>query len=735
MRIVLSLTFSLVITAVAAMKRGLTKADVATSSSTHIEELGEPSRPDIQRTIMDKKTLNRKERKQVFEAEIAVYNAMRAQGADEVSNTPDSVALRNIRLRKKKRKGLFSLRQGSLSEILFPGATSNDYVENEPLAVYTDLVESRNDPVPYSYNSLPYCSPKLKSRRPRNNIGSRLQGRGAETTVAPFDFRFKENKGCTVMCMTKMDAKTVERLQKLIHFQYRVHLTLDQLPVLMRSKEYNYAIRGYPIGFVAPESMKVLKAGEYYMFNHLKFVVTYNAPDSGGYNVVGFDVHPTSVKHTLPKDVDINSATTLPTCDGAVLIKDPARFVELQQPSTDLLSMVYSYEVEWVESTLPWSNRWDVYLIGAPDDDLHYISFWISLAVVLSIIGGMSAVLIRTLRQGIALYNDEETPSNGIKESSWMLLHGDVFRPPQTSPMALVVLVGTGAQICAAFGLTLVLSVLHVCNPLKKGQMLTALLIVFALCGVVAGYVSSRLGKFIDPNAWKLGSVLSATIFPCLALATYTVLNAWLASAGAATGVGMFPMLQLLGWWASALIPMAAVGALLGSKSPKLQVPTKTNDVALAIEPTPWYCQPYFAVPFGGFLPFGTVAIELAFVQSALWLHQWYYQVGFLLVTWLMLIASCTVVSVSTTYIRLCARDHGWWWIAFLQSASMGGYVFLYSLWFLFSRFQLDGVLPLAVYLTYMGMISICIGLACGSVGFMASFLFVKTIYRSVDPL
>jgi transmembrane 9 superfamily member 2/4 len=551
MRIVLSFTFSLVITAVAAMKRGLTKADVATSSSTHIEELGEPSQ-DIRRTIMDKKTLNRKERKQVFEAEIAVYNAMRAQGADEVSNTPVSVALRNFRLRKKKRKGLFSLRQGSLSEILFPGATSNDFVENEPLAVYTDLVESRNDPVPYSYNSLPYCSPNLKSRRPRNNIGSRLQGRGAETTVAPFDFRFKENKGCTVMCSTWMDVKTLQWMRHLIKAHYRVHLTLDQMPVLMRSKEYSFASRGYPIGFIAPRSFSGLETGEYYLFNHLKFVVTYNAHYSGGYNVVGFDVLPVSVKHTVPKGVEITSRTTLPTCDGAVLLSDPDLFFELPEPSTDLLSVVYSYEVEWIESTLPWSDRWDVYALFLPDDDVHYTGIWSSLIFFLCVIGGMSTVLIRALRQGIASYNDEETPWNGIKESSWMLLHGDVFRPPQTTPIALVVLVGTGAQICATFGLTMVLSVLHICNPLRKGQMLTSLLIVFALCGVVAGYVSSRLGKFIDPNAWKLGSVLTATIFPCLALATYTVLNAWLASAGAATGVGMFPMLQLLGWWASA---------------------------------------------------------------------------------------------------------------------------------------------------------------------------------------
>jgi transmembrane 9 superfamily member 2/4 len=608
--------------------------------------------------------------------------------------------------------------------------------------VYTDLVESRSDPIPYSYDSLPHCRPpeanlsKSKWSRARNNIGSRLQGRGAKATVAPFDFRFKENKGCTVLCTTWMDEKTIQWMRHLIKAYYRVHLTLDQMPVLMRSREYNFVARGYPIGFIAPTSSG-LETGAYYMFNHLKFVVTYNAPDSGGYNVVGFDVFPVSVKHTVPKNVYINtirSRTTVPTCDGSVLSSDPDLYFDLPEPSSDLQSVVYSYEVEWIESTLPWSDRWDVYALFLPDDDVHYMSIWSSLIFFLCVTGGMSTVLIRALRQGIASYNDEETPSNGIKESSWMLLHGDVFRLPQTSPMALVILVGSGAQICAAFGLTMVLSVLHVCNPLKKGQMLTAILLVFSLCGIVAGYVSSRLGKFTDVNTWKVSSILTATIFPCATLAMYIVLNAWLAFAGAATAVGMIPLSQLLFLWAGVLVPMAAVGAVLGSNSPKLRVPTKTNDVALAIGPMPWYCQPYFAVPFGGMIPFGAVVTELAFVEMSLWLHQWYYQVGFLLVTWLMLIATCTVVSVSTTYIRLCAGDHRWWWISFVQTASMGGYVFLYSLWFLVSRLDFDGMLPLAVYLTYMGMISICFGLACGSVGFIASLLFVKTIYRSVDP-
>ena len=49
--------------------------------------------------------LSRNERKEVQKAEQDRYVEMRRQGQDEVSDTADAAALRNYRLRNKKRKG------------------------------------------------------------------------------------------------------------------------------------------------------------------------------------------------------------------------------------------------------------------------------------------------------------------------------------------------------------------------------------------------------------------------------------------------------------------------------------------------------------------------------------------------------------------------------------------------------------------------------------------------------
>ena len=112
----------------------------------------------------------------------------------------------------------------------------------------------------------------------------------------------------------------------------------------------------------------------------------------------------------------------------------------------------YSIPTKWngCASDLPWSDRWDVYLIGSPDDDIHYFAIVNSLMVVLFLTGAIATIMIRTLRKDISGYNEMQTLEEAQEETGWKLVHGDVFRPPQTNPVAQC-LVGTGAQIGAAF--------------------------------------------------------------------------------------------------------------------------------------------------------------------------------------------------------------------------------------------------------------------------------------------
>jgi transmembrane 9 superfamily protein 2/4 len=682
--------------------------------------------------------LNRGERKAVHAAEKEKYIELRQAGQDEVSNTEAAAALRNYRLRNKKRTGLIRKRKASLADVLFPGVAPVEYAEGERLVVYADLVESRKTPIPYEFYDLPMCDPPhdLKTGRigrQRKNLGSRLQGHAPKP--APFgQFKVAADVGCTPLCQVSMDSKSVRWVRRLVQRQYRVQLQLDQLPVLMRSKEYNYAVRGYPIGFQAPSTFEELKSGEYYMFNHLKFIVTYLQDDSfQGIRVTGFDVHPISIRHELGSDGGVvNENSKLPTCNGGAVENDPSKYLPLRLDGPGALPVVYSYEVEWEESSLPWSDRWDVYLVGAPDDDLHYFSIVNSLMIVLFLTGAISTIMIRTLRKDISIYNDMDSFDEGMEESGWKLVHGDIFRPPQHFPMLLSVLVGTGCQLGAAFALAMIAAMLHLVNPVQKGQTLTSIIVLYVLCGSIAGFVSARIYKFTEGQAWKLNTIMTATGLPGSLVIVFCVLNLFLGFVGAATHVSFLMILVLFLLWVCVSAPLVFIGAFFGMKADKIEVPTKTKQIARIVPPTPWHVRAPCTMLMGGILPFGSVCIELAFIMSALWLHQIYYVMGFLFAVMLILAATCAQVSIVLTYLQLCAEDHRWWWSSYWNCASAGGYLFVYSLWFLISRLELVGVLPVIVYLTYMSMISIIFGFFCGSVGFLSSFWFTRTIYGAV---
>jgi transmembrane 9 superfamily protein 2/4 len=129
-----------------------------------------------------------------------------------------------------------------------------EYLTGEDIVMYADLVESRKTQVPFEFYDLPVCpQPSLKFKRVRKNLGARLQGH--DVKPAPYSIKVKQNKGCTPICLVSLAGKKLRWMRKLVERQYRVQLTLDQLPVLMRSKELDYAVRGYPGGIQGPSQL------------------------------------------------------------------------------------------------------------------------------------------------------------------------------------------------------------------------------------------------------------------------------------------------------------------------------------------------------------------------------------------------------------------------------------------------------------------------------------------------
>ena len=137
-----------------------------------------------------KKKMTRKERKVEAREKAVKFANMKAAGQDQVSMTKEAAELRSYELRKKKRKGLLKRREASLAQVLFPGASPEEYADSEPVPAFVELVESKKTQLPFEFYDLPTCpepAEKIQKRfRQRRNLGSRLMGHKLQM-VSKFD--------------------------------------------------------------------------------------------------------------------------------------------------------------------------------------------------------------------------------------------------------------------------------------------------------------------------------------------------------------------------------------------------------------------------------------------------------------------------------------------------------------------------------------------------------------------
>ena len=378
-------------------------------------------------------------------------------------------------------------------------------------------------------------------------------------------------------------------------------------------------------------------------------------------------------------------------------------------------------------------------MMETPDNEIHYFAIVNSIMVGFLLCGTVAIIMIRALRKDITRYNefDMDDYNTPVEESGWKLVHGDVFRPPKKGRTLLSVAVGSGLQIGTSVCFTLIAAILRLLNPMKKGQILSYVILLYVLSGSVAGYTSARLFKFFSGKAWKRTTFLTAAAFPAVLLTLFITLNVglYISLGKVSTSVSFSTVLIAFLLWVCVSTPLVFVGSYFGYKQGTIEVPTKTNHMARFIPDssnTNWFVKLPHSALLAGVLPFGSVCIELSFIMGALWMNQIYYIMGFIMVVCIILTISCSTVSMVFCYFQLCNEDHKWWWKSFYNCASIGFFLFLYSIWYLTAKLDIVGLWPFIVYIVYMGIISFACALYCGGVGVLSSFWFVRKIYGAV---
>jgi len=134
----------------------------------------------------------------------------------------------------------------------------------------------------------------------------------------------------------------------------------------------------------------------------------------------------------------------------------------------------------------------------------------------------------------------------------------------------------------------------------------------------------------------------------------------------------------------------------------------------------------------GGILPFGAVFIELFFILSAIWGHQFYYLFTFLMIVLVILILTCSEITIVMCYFQLCSEDYHWWWRSYLTSGASAFYMFLYSIFYFFTKLEIEKAVSALLYFGYTAIMALAFFVMTGTIGFYACLIFVRKIYSQV---
>lgn len=632
----------------------------------------------------------------------------------------------------------------SLSTAFYlPGSYMHTYSKEESINVKVNSLTSVETELPYSYYSLPYCRPPEGIKKSAENLGELLMGDQIDNS--PYKFKVNMNQSIYLCTTDPLNDHDVKLLKERSRYLYQVNMILDNLPVMSFSERNGVSTQwtGFHIGYTSGD--------DDFIVNHLKFKVLVHEYDGSnvqiistgdtgeglitevddrkksGYEIVGFEVIPCSVKHDadamskLKMYAKIDKVECLDALEKAQIIREQER-------------VSFTYEVEFVKSDIRWPSRWDAYL-KMDGGRVHWLSILNSLLVISFLAAIVFVILLRTVRRDLTRYEemDKEAQAQLNEElSGWKLVVGDVFREPTFSKL-LCVMVGDGVQITGMAVVTILFSALGFMSPASRGILLTGMIILYLFLGIIAGYSGVRLWRIIKgtTEGWRSVSWSVACFFPGIVFFILTGLNFLLWGYNSTGAIPISLYFILLSLWFCISVPLTLLGGFLGTRASPIDFPVRTNQIPREI-PSQKY--PAWLLVLGaGTLPFGTLFIELFFILTSIWLGRFYYVFGFLLIVFLLLVIVCCEVSVVLTYLHLCVEDWRWWWKAFFSSGSVAVYVFLYSInYLIFDLKSLSGTVSAMLYLGYCFIMALAIMLSTGTIGFLMSFYFVNYLFSSI---
>ena len=168
--------------------------------------------------------------------------------------------------------GLF---RSTLATMYRPRVTPREYYLGDEVSVRVNALTSIHTQIPVEYYRLPFCLPEHDIIiNEAQTIGEFIEGTMIQNS--PYLTRMSADFYCRRLCQVELTEEQARNLAWHIDRNYHFNFFLDQLPAASEGvyARENYA-NGFPIGFTFFNT--TLGSNDYFLFNHLNFVIDYHA--------------------------------------------------------------------------------------------------------------------------------------------------------------------------------------------------------------------------------------------------------------------------------------------------------------------------------------------------------------------------------------------------------------------------------------------------------------------------
>jgi transmembrane 9 superfamily protein 3 len=536
----------------------------------------------------------------------------------------------------------------------------------------------------YSFFTLPFCKgPKTEIGHHHESLGEALQG--VELEFSGLDIKFGDDVAPQEFCHVTLDAPKFKAFQYAVKHHYWYQMYIDDMPMWALVGDHG---DGHDDGKDAGKDT--------YLWTHKRFDIGVN-----GNQIV--DVNLTTGKRT-----------------------------KLEQGAT----IRFTYQINWKQSDVPFSKRYEKYLDPQFfQHRIHWFSIFNSFMMVLFLVGIVTIILMRTIRMDYARYSREDDLDDMERdlgdEYGWKQVHGDVFRAPAYN-LLFSTLVGTGYQVTVVSFIVIMFSIMGDLY-VGRGSIVTTVIFVYAGCAPISGFFGGGLYARNSGEEWIKQVMTTAAFLPGFVCMTAFAVNFVAIYYHAARAIPFGTMMVILCIWIFVVLPLTLVGAVIGRNvAGTPDHPCRISPIPRPIPEKKWFMEPSVIVMIGGVLPFGSIFIEMYFIFTSFWAYKIYYVYGFMLLVFLILIIVTICVTIVCTYFLLNAEDYRWQWTSFLAAGSTSIYVYLYSIYYYLFKTKMSGMFQTSFYFSYMALMSLVLGIMCGTLGFAGSNIFVRKIYRNV---